>query len=203
MKGSTPASDSTLRERGTGLPGSLGTAADASSDVGAQVPLELQQPIRNWRPWPTQMTCVAGSRRQEKGWIMKVKLPKPVAAIYKAVEELEQAYPGRKFTPDGHLVGSIGEVVAAEALGLTLYAGSHPGNDAYDANGDVQIKMTSSASISLYATCTRLVVLKVENPEEAEIVYDGPGEPAWAAAGKLQKNGQRIIRLSKLKRLTR
>jgi hypothetical protein len=38
--------------------------------------------------------------------------------------------------------------------------------------------------------------------EEAEIAYDGPGEPAWAAAGKLQKNGQRTIRLSKLKQLS-
>ena len=60
-------------------------------------------------------------------------------------------------------------------------------------------RLTSGASVSLYATCDRLVVLKVVNPEEAEIVYDGPGEPAWAAAGKLQKNGQRTIRLSKLK----
>jgi hypothetical protein len=133
---------------------------------------------------------------------MRVKLPKPVAAIYKAVAELERQYHGRKFTPDGHLVGSIGEVVAAKALGLTLYPGSHPGHDAYDANGDVQIKMTSGASVSLYATCTRLVVLKVVNPEEAEIVYDGPGEPAWAAAGKPQKNGQRTIRLSKLKQFS-
>jgi hypothetical protein len=58
--------------------------------------------------------------------------------------------------------------------------------------------MTSGASVSLYAACTRLVVLKVVNPEEAEIIYDGPGDPAWAAAGKLQKNGQRTIRLSKL-----
>ena len=121
---------------------------------------------------------------------------------YKAVAELERQYHGRKFTPDGHLVGSIGEVVAAKALGLTLYPGSHPGHDAYDANGDVQIKMTSGASVSLYATCTRLVVLKVVNPEEAEIVYDGPGEPAWAAAGKPQKNGQRTIRLSKLKQFS-
>jgi hypothetical protein len=100
---------------------------------------------------------------------MRVKLPKPVAAIYKAVEELERQYRGRKFTPDGHLVGSIGEVVAAEALGLTLYPGSHPAHDVHDANDDVQIKMTSGASVSLYATCTCLVVLKVVNPEEAEI----------------------------------
>jgi hypothetical protein len=130
---------------------------------------------------------------------MRIKLPAPVAAIYKAVEDLTATYPGRKFTPDGHLVGSIGEVVAAEALGLTLYPGSYPGHDAFDEAGDVQIKMTGGATVSLYATCTRLVVLKVLSPTEAEIVYDGPGEPAWAAAGKMQKNGQRPIRLSRLR----
>jgi hypothetical protein len=132
---------------------------------------------------------------------MRVKLPAPVAAIYRAVEELERCYPGRKFTPDGHLVGSIGEVVAAKALNLTLYPGSHPGHDAFDADGDVQIKMTAGSSVSLYDTCDRLVVLKVVNPEEAEIIYDGPGEPAWVAAGKKQKNGQRSIGLAKLKAL--
>jgi len=132
---------------------------------------------------------------------MKVKLPEPVAAIYKAVEELSAAYPGRKFTPDGHLVGSIGEVVAAEALGLTLYPNSHRDHDAYDARGDVQIKITGGNSVSLYATCARLVVLKIVSSAEAELIYDGPGEPAWAAAGKLQKNGQRSLRLSRLKAL--
>jgi hypothetical protein len=40
----------------------------------------------------------------------RIPLPPQVAAIYCAVEELEALYPGRKFTPDGHLVGSIGEV---------------------------------------------------------------------------------------------
>jgi hypothetical protein len=132
---------------------------------------------------------------------MRVKLPKPVADIYRAVEELYAAYPGRKFTPDGHLVGSIGEVIAAEALGLTLYNGSHPGHDAYDANGDVQINMTAGRSVALYDTCSRLVVSQIVSPEEAEIVYDGPGEPAWQAAGKKQKNGQRSVSLAKLKQL--
>ena len=131
---------------------------------------------------------------------MKVKLPPAVAAIYLAVDELSAAYPGRKFSPDGHLVGSIGEVVAAEALGLTLHPSSHPAHDAFDADGrDVQIKMTAGKSISLYADCDRLVVLQVVSPSEADIVYDGPRGPAWAAAGKMQKNGQRTIRLSKLR----
>jgi hypothetical protein len=128
-------------------------------------------------------------------------LPPQVAAIYRAVAELEALYPTRKFTPDGHLVGSIGEVVAAEALGLTLHPTSHPGHDAYDANGDVQIKMTAGKSVAMYATCARLVVLRIVSPEEAEIVYDGPGEPAWSQAGKLGKNGQRVVSLAKLRAL--
>lgn len=134
---------------------------------------------------------------------MRVKLPPAVAAIYQAVDELSAAYPGRKFTPDGHLVGSIGEVVAAEALGLILRPSSHPAHDAYDSDGrDVQIKMTAGNSVSMYADCDRLVVLKVVSPTEAEIVYDGPGAPAWAASGKMQKNGQRSIRLSKLRTIS-
>jgi Family of unknown function (DUF6998) len=142
----------------------------------------------------------APAAAQKSAVTIKVKLPGPVAAIYRAVKELEAEFPGRKFTPDGHLGGSIGEAIAAKALGLTLHPASHPRHDARDATGrDVQIKMTAGNSVALYATCDRLVVLKV-NPEEleAEIVYDGSGEPAWAAAGKMQKNGQRVIRLKKL-----
>jgi hypothetical protein len=114
------------------------------------------------------------------------------------VTELEALYPGRKFTPDGHLVGSIGEVVAAEALGLTLHPPSYPGHDAFDADGDVQIKMTGGESVSLYATCDRLVVLRIVSPEEAEIVYDGDGKPTWDEAGPMGTNGQRRVSIKRL-----
>jgi len=130
----------------------------------------------------------------------RIKLPEQVAVIYRAVKELEEKYQ-RKFTPDGHLVGSIGEVVAAEALGLTLYPMSKIAHDAFDKNGDVQIKMTAGKSIAMYHECLRLVVLVVVSPEEAEVVYDGPGKPVWDAAGKMSKNGQKTISLSKLEKL--
>jgi hypothetical protein len=133
----------------------------------------------------------------------RIALPPQVAAIYKATAALSARYPGRPFTPDGHLVGSIGEVVAAEALGLQLYPPSHAGHDAFDANGDVQIKLTAGKKVAMYATCARLVVLQVVSPEEAEIVYDGPGDLAWANAGKMGKNGQRVISLSRLTQLGR
>jgi hypothetical protein len=140
-------------------------------------------------------------RRSRKEKLLKgrIALPEPVSRIYKATAELEALYPNRRFTPDGHLVGSIGEVIAAAALGLSLYPMSKPGHDAYDANGDVQIKMTAGNAVAMYATSQRLVVLRVVSPEEAEIVYDGPGAPAWESAGKMAKNGQRVISLFRLR----
>ena len=129
-------------------------------------------------------------------------LPEPIAEIFRQVERLERAYPGRKFTPDGHLIGSIGEVIAAEAFDLKLLPASAAGHDARDENGVlVQIKLTSGKSIGLRACCERLLVMRIVDPTSAELVYDGPGEPVWAACGKMQKNGQRSISLTKLSSL--
>ena len=70
-----------------------------------------------------------GQRHMKPG--DRVKLPKAVAKIYEAVEELKTAYPRRPFTPDGHLIGSIGEVVAREIFRFDLYPPSNKGHDAH------------------------------------------------------------------------
>ena len=111
----------------------------------------------------------------------------------------------RPFSPDGHLVGSFGEVVAAELLNLTLMPPSNDGYDAIDDQGRrVEIKATTRASIGLSASGTRaerLVVVVVDGDGETEVAYDGPRAPAWDAAGKPKKNGQRRISVSTLKKL--
>ncbi len=43
-----------------------------------------------------------------------------LGTLYRIVDRLEALFPGRKFTPDGHLVGSIGEALAAHMFGLDL-----------------------------------------------------------------------------------
>jgi len=132
----------------------------------------------------------------------RIPLPAPVADIYKAVSALEMKY-GRKFTPDGHLVGSIGEVIAKEAFELELYPMSHSRHDARDRQGrDVQIKLTSGNCVALYASCDRLIVMRIVSPEEAEVIYDGDGDPVWTAARKPQKNGQRQVSISTLRKLS-
>jgi hypothetical protein len=133
----------------------------------------------------------------------RIRLPQPVAAIYRAVAELTAAYPGRKFTSDGHLVGSIGEVIAALEFDLDLHKSSYPGHDAKDKQGrDVQIKTTAGNSVSMYSICDRLIVLRICSPEWAEVIYDGDGAPVWDAAGKLQKNGQRTVSFATLRKLS-
>ena len=51
---------------------------------------------------------------------MNKRVPEIVRELYSSVAELEELFPGRKFTLDGHLVGSIGEVIAAHRYGLEL-----------------------------------------------------------------------------------
>jgi hypothetical protein len=114
----------------------------------------------------------------------KIKLPRPVAGIYKAAAELEFKYRPRRFTPDGRLLGSLGEVVAVEVLGLPLYTESHSRHHACDANGDVQIKMTVGTTVAMRAGCTRLVVLRILNPEEAEVVMMDRGRPLGDALAR-------------------
>jgi hypothetical protein len=148
------------------------------------------------------MTAAAALPVLEAGRSTLIPLPTPVRAIFEAVRELEAHYPGRKFTPDGHLVGSIGEVIAAEAFGIELFSMSERGHDGRDQDGRlVQVKLTGGKSVALYYTCERLIVMRIVGPTEAEVVYDGPGEPVWNACRPMQKNGQRTIRLTKLRAL--
>src|SRR5947209_8079688 len=89
---------------------------------------------------------------------MKGRLPLPaaIAKLYEAVAELEAAYGEhkRKFTLDGHLLGSIGEVLVATAMKMRLLKMSAPVHDAVcNDRGDVQIKITAGNSIAMRHAC--------------------------------------------------
>ena len=125
-----------------------------------------------------------------------------IKQLYKITNELEQAYPGRKFTVDGHLVGSIGEVIVAEHYGLSLLPNSTKTHDAISKEGkQVQIKATQVKSIAISSEPDYLIVIRLLSDGSWEEIYNGPGKAAWDNAGKMQKNGQRPISLSKLRNL--
>ena len=129
-------------------------------------------------------------------------VPALIGRLYEIVTELEAHFPGRKFTPDGHLVGSIGEVLAAYHYGIDLYTASAPGHDGRCRAGrEVQIKATQGSYIGIRCEPRHLLVLKLDRKGGFREAYNGPGDAAWAAAGPMQKNGQRSISISRLARL--
>lgn len=133
-----------------------------------------------------------------------------IEAIFAASRALEQMFPGRHFTPDGHMVGSLGEVIAAERYGLTLQPASTKGHDALAVDGRrVEIKATfgtkGSTRIGLGGNhAQHLLVLRLspESGASVETIYNGPCGPVWEAAGPPRKGGkQSFISVAKLRRL--
>jgi len=127
-----------------------------------------------------------------------------IPQLYALVAELEAAAPGRRFTPDGHMVGSIGEVIAACRYDLELAAASTEGYDAiHRASGTkVEIKATQGKLVAMRCQPPHLLVLLIQRDGSAETVFNGPGHLAWEAASKLSdRNGQRTISIAKLRSL--
>jgi hypothetical protein len=111
-------------------------------------------------------------------------VPALVARLYEIVAEFEHLFPGRRFTPDGHLVGNIGEVVAAHRYGLNLRAHSTQGHDATSSTGiQVEIKATQGSSVALREEPQHLIVLHLAKSGVAAEVYNGPGAVVWSACG--------------------
>ena len=122
-----------------------------------------------------------------------------VRTLIATVRALEALYPGRSFTLDGHLVGSIGEVLAAELYNLVLLPASSRCHDGTCPVGrQVQIKLTQRSRVALSEEPDFLLVLRLDDDGNVHEVYNGPGRLPWAAAGREQKNGQRSISIAKL-----
>jgi hypothetical protein len=130
------------------------------------------------------------------------RVPDLVARIYAIVAELERLFPGRKFTPDGHMVGSIGEVMARYVYDVELLPPSTKEHDARASDGRlVQVKTTQVDRIPLSHEPRHLLVLQLGPDGRVAEVYNGPGARPWSEAGKEQRNGQKPISLVCLKRL--
>jgi hypothetical protein len=131
-------------------------------------------------------------------------VPALVRRLYQLVGELEAAFPGRRFTPDGHLVGSIGEVLAAHFYNLQLFRGSSECHDARSSDGrNVQIKATQTSRVALRSEPEHLLVLRLVSDGSFEEIYNGPGALPWQLCGGRGSNGQRQIAVSRLRRLMR
>ncbi len=134
----------------------------------------------------------------------EVRLPQIIRNIYRCVARLEAMFPGRHFTPDGHMVGSIGEVSAAYYYGFDeLFTASNQGHDGRVGEMLVQVKATQRERVAIACDPQHLLVLKLHEEGSFDEVYNGPGNRVWALVSdkKMPKNGQHPVNLTDLARL--
>lgn len=133
------------------------------------------------------------------------KLQALVKGLYATVRELERMFPGRHFTPDGHMVGSLGECLVADAYGLELVTASTKGYDALSPSGlKVEIKATQGKAVAFRSEPEHAVVVKLLPDGSFEEIYNGPGRFIWVQfeGKRLPPNGQFIISLARLRVLS-
>lgn len=133
------------------------------------------------------------------------RFPRIVATMYALVDELEHMFPGCHFTPDGHMVGSLGEALAAYCYGVALSPASALCHDGSCDGRNVQVKATQTDRIAISSNPDFLLVLALNRDGTFQEIYNGPGETVWnlVAHKKLPKNGQYQVPFSKLRALMR
>lgn len=127
-----------------------------------------------------------------------------IKELYSTVSGLEKMFPGRHFTPDGHMVGSIGECLVAEAYGLSLQTASNKGFDATSESGlKVELKATQSNRVAFRNCPEHAIVIKIDKNGTFEEVYNGSGARVFEHFTRkpLPSNGQYQISISKLRQL--
>ncbi len=126
------------------------------------------------------------------------KVRTQVQKIYEIVGELQSDFPGRSFTPDGHLVGSIGEVMASYHYGIALYKASNEVHDGIVDGREVQIKLTQGSKIQIRHKPDYLIVLYMTSAGHVYEIYNGSGDRAWRVVGKKSSNNSYTMSVGRL-----
>ncbi len=124
-----------------------------------------------------------------------------VQQLIEIVKELEKDFPGRHFTLDGHLVGSIGEVMASYYYGIELYAASAAAHDGVIDGKQVQIKITQQEDIVINHEPEYLIALYLNKNGNVYEIYNGPGKEPWESSSKRDSHNNRHMRVNKLMQL--
>lgn len=137
---------------------------------------------------------------------MSITIPEAVKQMLSIVEQLCKAYPKKRFTLDGRLVGDIGEILVEEAYDLTLFEDIRKHHDAECPDGRlVQIKATMKKSLTFPADHVPNYYLGVVISSDGKFVeiFNGPGAIAWEAAKgrRNPKTNLHSVSVSALKKL--
>ncbi|HEX9224408.1 MAG TPA: hypothetical protein VF860_13860 [Candidatus Acidoferrales bacterium] len=115
---------------------------------------------------------------------MSITISEVVRKLLEIVNQLQQAYPKKKFTLDGRLVGDIGEVLVEASYDLKLFEDMQRHHDGATTDGRlVQIKATMKDALTFPADHVPDCYLGIKINKEGSFdeVFNGPGAIAWEA----------------------
>src|SRR3954463_2331576 len=109
---------------------------------------------------------------------MAITIEQAVARLLAIVAELNAAYPHKKFTLDGRLVGDLGEILVAAAYDVDLLEGVQKWYDGKTSDGRrVQIKATMKESLTFPGSHVPdfYLGIRIRNDGTFEEIFNGPG----------------------------
>lgn len=135
-----------------------------------------------------------------------MEIHQAVKDMLQIVKALQGAYPKKKFTLDGRLVGDLGEILVEEDYDLELYEGLEKHHDGETTDGRrVQIKTTMKDSLTFPVDHIPhyYIGIKVHSDGTYDEIFNGPGAIAWEAVKNRQptKTNLHSITLSALRKL--
>lgn len=115
---------------------------------------------------------------------MKITIPDAVSQMLKIVKQLQSAYPKKKFTLDGRLVGDLGEILVEDAYDVELFEDLKKHHDGKASDGrEVQIKATMQNALTFPVDHIPDYYLGIKIHPDGTFteIFNGPGAIAWEA----------------------
>jgi len=131
-----------------------------------------------------------------------------IKQLRQIVGQLQSAYPQRKFTLDGRLVGDIGEVLVENAYDIKLNRDSQKHHDGIASDGrQVQIKATMKDSLTFPVDHTPdyYVGIKIHSDGKFTEIFNGPGSIAREAVKNRKRTATNLhsVSINTLQRLNK
>jgi hypothetical protein len=118
-----------------------------------------------------------------------------IGEIYQIADELGKAFNIDTCTPDGHLLGAIGQIAAKIAFGLEFGSQKEEHNCTWSdglRKVNVQVRCSGRGSIALRQQPEHLIALEILETGRIRLLFNGPGESVWRRI-RHQKNAQKYV----------
>lgn len=139
---------------------------------------------------------------------MKDAIAEAIEQLLGIVQELRLAFPKKRFTLDGRLVGDIGEALAEQLYDITVFDHLERHHDARTSDGRlVQVKATMQNALTFPADHVPdyYLGLRIDAKGKVTEIFNGPGKIAYEGIKnrKVPKTNLHSISIGALKELNK